>query len=88
MHSETNCLVFDKSLYNNEKDFDNDMLNFIKILTHNEYTCQVIQTTDDIYEVWFDYCDTSLGGSYPRWMTEEEFDEYNDYRRTIEDDLK
>lgn len=86
--NNTNCLVFDRDYYDCQEDFDKDMINFIKILTHNNYTCQIIQTVETLYEVWFNSCDRELGETYPRWLTEDEFDLYKEYKYSREDDLK
>lgn len=84
----TNSMVFDANCYENIEALKHDMINFIEILSHNDYTCQVVQTADTLYEVWFNYCDVSLGGTYPRWITQNEWEDFRDYLRLKDDDLR
>ena len=74
--NNVNSIVICKDRYNSQEEFENAIKDAIMVLLSNDYimTVRYDEKGLGIVSIDYDYDDQQLGGSYPYWLTPEEFD--------------
>lgn len=68
-------ITLDRCNYDTKERFFTTLANQIQVLMDNDYICTVKKEDCDYYTITYDFDDTSLGGSYPYWLSSEESEE-------------
>ncbi len=83
--NEPNQIVFTSEAYNgNETAMWGDISYMLKTLTLNDYLCVFRQDDEGIYCIDYVYDDESMGTPYPYFMTPDEHDEWECYKRNAD----
>ena len=76
MSKKYNEIVICKSNFNSNEEFENAIKRAVMVLLENNYIMTIEYDEPGLGIVWIKYedSDESLGGSYPVWLSPEEYD--------------
>ena len=83
---EPNHIVIQRDNYENYREMMDDLAHIISILTRN---CQVVVVREEEYGLFViehSSDDPRLGGPTPRWLTDEEYQDYLDSKNVDEEE--
>lgn len=74
-------MAFGTDSYENEADMWNDIRDFLRIMTKNDYVGVIEEEDFGVYVVRYGYKDAELGCSHPEWLDGEEYELFQDALR-------
>lgn len=83
---EPNHIVIERENYENYREMMDDLAHIISILTRNRQVVVVREEADGLFIIEHDSDDPYLGGPRPRWLTDEEYQDYLDSKNADEEE--
>lgn len=83
---EPNHIVLDYHNYQTETELMTDLARLLTILTRNRQVVVVREEEYGLFVIEHSSENLSLGGPYPRWLTDEEYQDYLDSKNADEEE--